>query len=712
MHTAQPTLTHGQYHDVTIRLTSDNPGAGTGETYAARTRDGTEVWCVVAPTATATLTTDTWYDVADALGYDPTGESLPQAVQDARQGEWRCPECGEPTEFRADLAEPPAGVTEALSAADVDGLVLVVTPETTVSESESAAHWSFPDGIGAPGGHDGASEGVADVGRFVCPDCGHETTDPGRPHVERQLNDLSPATQSFDAGGGATQAVATTADAAETIGMATGGGKDVENFRDNVAEGHLPQREALADEGLFYDYYFDTGGGAVSEGLFYPTYSAGVSAHPLSGETERYMTVGLNSTLTEADFERTPLNLVVVLDVSGSMSSEFDQYYYDERGRKRAVEEPAAETKMAAATQSLVALTHQLDDEDRFGVVLFNSAAGVAKPLRDVESTDMDAIRGHIREVQAGGGTNMAGGFEAARELLAPHEGADPTKRENRVVFMTDAMPNVGRTGEADLVTLVEDAAADGVHTTFIGMGLDANAELIDALSGVRGANHYFVHSAAEFERRLGEEFAYMVTPLVYDLSVDVVADGYEIDAVYGSPDADAATGEVMHVTTLFPASSENGKNRGGVVLLKLEQTGASPAIDLEASWVRRDGTRETDTVSVTFPDADGGQTFDTTGVRKAVLLARYADLLREWVDAARERPATGEEQDGESPVDDWQLGGDSEWERESVPLRVPDPYPGEFRRFREHLLAEMEAVGDDDLQREADLLETLVTDK
>ena len=50
---------------------------------------------------------------------------------------------------------------------------------------------------------------------------------------------------------------------------------------------------------------------------------------PLSNETVRYMTVGLNSGLSKADFERTDLNLVVVLDTSGSMDSSFDRYYDD-----------------------------------------------------------------------------------------------------------------------------------------------------------------------------------------------------------------------------------------------------------------------------------------------------------------------------------------------------------------------------------------------
>jgi Ca-activated chloride channel family protein len=160
----------------------------------------------------------------------------------------------------------------------------------------------------------------------------------------------------------------------------------------------------------------------------------------------------------------------------------------------------------------------------------------------------MDAIRSHIDEIQAGGGTDM---FAGAMDLLEPYHDADLEAVENRVVFMTDAMPNLGTTGETDIVDGFEDAAAKHVHTTFVGIGFDTNADLVESISGVRGANHYFVHSTEEFTERLADEFTYMVTPLVFDLSLDVVSDGYEIDAVYGSPNADRATGEVMHVTTL-----------------------------------------------------------------------------------------------------------------------------------------------------------------
>jgi len=50
--------------------------------------------------------------------------------------------------------------------------------------------------------------------------------------------------------------------------------------------------------------------------------------------------------------------------------------------------------------------------------------------------------------------------------------------REQRVVFMTDMMPNAGATDEGELASLFADAASTGVHTTFVGMGLDENADL------------------------------------------------------------------------------------------------------------------------------------------------------------------------------------------------------------------------------------------
>ena len=94
-------------------------------------------------------------------------------------------------------------------------------------------------------------------------------------------------------------------------------------------------------------------------------------------------------------------------------------------------------------------------------------------------------------------------------------------------------MPNTGDTSESSLLGMVEGNATAGLHTTFIGIGVDFNTTLIDAITKVRGANYYSVHNEAEFKTRMDDEFEYMVTPLVFDLQLEFSSEGYAIDVEY-----------------------------------------------------------------------------------------------------------------------------------------------------------------------------------
>ncbi len=62
---------------------------------------------------------------------------------------------------------------------------------------------------------------------------------------------------------------------ASDLGFATGGAKDINNFRDNIENNYLPIPEDISYEGLFYDYYFDTGQNQEEEckELFCPSYN-------------------------------------------------------------------------------------------------------------------------------------------------------------------------------------------------------------------------------------------------------------------------------------------------------------------------------------------------------------------------------------------------------------------------------------------------------
>lgn len=525
--------------------------------------------------------------------------------------------------------------------------------------------------------------------QYICIDC--ETVVPER-ELESPRSDTNQPTLD-----------ACAAPASESLGLATGGARDASNFRENIAEGYAPQPDALSYEGLFYDYQFPTvESESTSNALFSPTFERATGDNPITGEREQFLSVGLDSTLNASEFERPALDLVAVLDISGSMSSPFDEYYYDASGtRKSTGTSDPEQTKLKAATESLCALTQHLNDGDRFGVVLFNSDSHVAKPLSQVRTTDMGAIRGHIRDVVAGGGTNMESGFTAARELLS---GGD-TNREQRIIFMTDAMPNVGETRPTPLVECAADASQKDIHTTFIGMGLDENAALMSKLSGIRGANHYFIHSASEFKTRLADEFDYIVSPLVFDLSLSIETDGCDVDAVNGAPNADVANGRIFNIKTLFPSPTTDGESRGGVILVRLHQLETEqPSVTLDLSWFERDTTTHGSRVTVDLPT---DQHFDNRRIRKAVALSRYGRTLREWATWARQSSKSAD-----PGVDDWMVRRESRTKHEcgSVPLRVSDSYAAVFDDLRDYLATELEAVDDDSMAHEIAVLDNLLT--
>jgi len=541
------------------------------------------------------------------------------------------------------------------------------------------------------------------------------STDP--PSVEKiddwQYDPTETGERSVSLGGNATVAnssvsyssAGASADAAESIGLSAGGATNIADFRRNVEEGYLPLPESVAYEGLFYNYYFDTGSSGTCRSLFCPSYSTAVTEDPLGGETERYVTVGLDSNLTTESFERKQLNVVVVLDISGSMGSAFDQYYYDRFGNRHEVEGSDDRSKIAVARDALESLTEQLRPEDRLGVVLYESEASVAKPLRSVEATDMDAIRDHIQEdVQARGGTNLDAGMAEATAMLEEYAGANQTETENRQIVITDAMPNTGQTDDESLQDRLADHAENTIHTSFVGVGVDFNPELVDRITAVEGANYRAVHSADEFESYLGEEFEYMVTPLVYDLTVELDAEGYDVATVYGSSAAEESTDTLIEVNTLFPSPQDEGRTRGGVVLVQLDGSGEGE-LTLDASWENRTGEADTTTKTVTFSAAEP-EHFDNTGIRKAVLLSRYGDLLRNWLVHARDPEVVPLEDGIGVPPEESSLG---EWEQQSQTLTIGSEYAARMRQFREHFAAEMDAIGDDELEQELSTMDTIL---
>jgi Ca-activated chloride channel family protein len=129
-------------------------------------------------------------------------------------------------------------------------------------------------------------------------------------------------------------------------------------------------------------------------------------------------------------------------------------------------------SKMQIANRSIVEMIKHLKNEDRLGVVLFDDRAYSAKPLREIAKSNMKMIEKHILDLQERGGTNWSEGYAKGVELFSKVELNDRAY-ENRIIFITDAMPNSGELSQEGLFGMAKGAAQKGIYTTFIGVGVD-----------------------------------------------------------------------------------------------------------------------------------------------------------------------------------------------------------------------------------------------
>lgn len=470
-------------------------------------------------------------------------------------------------------------------------------------------------------------------------------------------------------------------------GFATGGGKDINNFRDNISKGYLPHPDSVSHEGVFYDYEFNLSG-KEKDSMFYPVYEQAVTDSLSDDTDEHYLAVGLESGIES--FSQPPLDLMLVVDVSGSMGQSMNDYYYDDPKSTNPNNRDQV-SKIEATREVLKKIVSKLGEEDRFGVTLYNNEGWVSKPLRLVSRTDVDAIIDHVDDISDGGGTNMSEGYEKAVTEMTEYADIDTEdmSRESRIMFLTDAMPNAGTTGKQEITDLIEDKAEDGIHTTYIGIGVDANPELISQLSKVKGSNHYFVSSAQEFREKVAEKFEYITTPLVFDLNLTIEGDGFDINGVYGSPNESSETsGQVMSVNTLFPSTGDEG-TKGGVILVELQPNSLESEVRISATWNRRDGQRNSDVRSVDI-HRHNPTYYETDEVRKAVVLKNYVETLESWLSSQEIQSDT------------------SQWERKSNPIELGEDQRSNIENLRTYMRSNNSEISQS-LDREIEVLDSLL---
>lgn len=192
---------------------------------------------------------------------------------------------------------------------------------------------------------------------------------------------------------------------------------------------------------------------------------------------------------------RAPLDIVTVIDRSGSMSGD----------PLRAV--------IAAVSDLLRIAT----PADRIAVVAFDDAVEVVLPLAAHDS--ITAVRA-VRGITSRGSTNLSGGWLKAAEILATSGRPEAVQR---IVLLTDGHANKGITAPADLAAMVRSDSNPGITSSFIGFANGYDEVLLATLADAGRGNEYFCASADDAGAVFRAEFQGLATVAAQNVSVEII---------------------------------------------------------------------------------------------------------------------------------------------------------------------------------------------
>ncbi len=265
------------------------------------------------------------------------------------------------------------------------------------------------------------------------------------------------------------------------------------NVRRFLNQGRLPPADAVRTEELINYFRYDY---PLPRDRSQP-FSTNVTVAPSPwAEGRQLVHIGLQG-YNIVPRERPPLNLVLLLDVSGSMN---------------------APNKLPLLQQSFRMLIDQLNARDRVAIVVYAGAAGTV--LEPTPGNEHARILAALDSLRPGGST--AGG-EGLRQAYALAEQNFNANSVNRVIIGTDGDFNVGIADPRQLQDFVERKRETGIYLSVFGFGGgNYNDALMQRLAQNGNGVATYIDTVNEARRVLRDEMASNMFTIANDVKIQV----------------------------------------------------------------------------------------------------------------------------------------------------------------------------------------------
>jgi Ca-activated chloride channel family protein len=283
-------------------------------------------------------------------------------------------------------------------------------------------------------------------------------------------------------------------------------------------------------------------------------------SHPYinPGRTDLFVTVDVTGAEV-AGSQRSPVNLALVIDRSGSMSGY----------------------KLQQAKQAARHLVGLLRNEDRLAIVHYGSDV---KSLPSMPATASNRARmlQYIEGIWDEGGTNISAGLTSGQHQVRT------ARREfqvNRIILISDGQPTEGDTDEASLKRLVKSIRAEGVTVSSIGVGTDFNEDLMQGFAEYGAGAYGFMEDAGKLATIFQKDLQQATTQVARNVELSFeLPDGVVLGEVLGYrahqagrtirvPMPDFAAGQTERVVARVTVSGSAVGQTVNVTGLKLAYT-------------------------------------------------------------------------------------------------------------------------------------------
>ena len=183
--------------------------------------------------------------------------------------------------------------------------------------------------------------------------------------------------------------------------------------------------------------------------------------------------LSLLSDEVEVDDDRVGLDLIIMIDTSGSMGG----------------------TKIKLVKETLLFIVDQLTEIDRLGLTTFSNSANLLSPLTPMTKSNRDKYKLVISKLRASGGTNITAAVEMGMDMLLERRESNET---TAVFLLSDGQDTCsGSLAGLNSVMrerngrLVSKGMSYKIHSFGYGAGHDEN--WLTAISNFRDGNFYYI---------------------------------------------------------------------------------------------------------------------------------------------------------------------------------------------------------------------------